>query len=49
VGPDINTGAIRFGFGIDGLADGIGFVPLAMGIFGIAEVHRGLAGHWPRR
>jgi TctA family transporter len=38
VGPDINTGAIRFGFGIDGLADGIGFVPLAMGIFGIAEV-----------
>jgi TctA family transporter len=38
VGPDLNTGALRFGFGVDGLADGIGFVPMAMGIYGIAEV-----------
>ncbi|MGE0748386.1 MAG: tripartite tricarboxylate transporter permease [Rhodospirillales bacterium] len=42
VGPDVSTGAIRFGLGLDGLADGIGFVPMAMGIYGIAEVARNL-------
>ncbi|MSO75521.1 MAG: tripartite tricarboxylate transporter permease [Alphaproteobacteria bacterium] len=38
VGTDVNTGNTRFTFGIDILFDGIGFVPLAMGVFGIAEI-----------
>jgi putative tricarboxylic transport membrane protein len=38
VGTDVNTGNTRFTFGIDDLFDGIGFVPLAMGVFGIAEI-----------
>jgi TctA family transporter len=38
VGTDVNTGNTRFTFGISSLFDGIGFVPLAMGVFGIAEI-----------
>jgi len=38
VGTDVNTGAQRFTFGLPVLADGLGFVPLAMGMFGIAEI-----------
>jgi TctA family transporter len=38
VGTDLNTGQMRLTFGIHELADGIGFVPIAMGLFGIAEV-----------
>jgi putative tricarboxylic transport membrane protein len=38
VGTDVNTGNTRFTFGIDELFDGIGFVTLAMGVFGIAEI-----------
>ena len=38
VGADVNTGAQRFTFGIPQLADGIGFVVVAMGMFGIAEI-----------
>jgi TctA family transporter len=38
VGTDVNSGAQRFTFGIAELSDGIGFVPLAMGIFGVAEI-----------
>ncbi|MGE5512020.1 MAG: tripartite tricarboxylate transporter permease, partial [Bacteroidota bacterium] len=38
VGTDVNTGNTRFTFGIDDLFDGLGFVPLAMGVFGIAEI-----------
>ena len=38
IGTDVNTGAQRFTFGLPVLADGLGFVPLAMGIFGIAEI-----------
>jgi TctA family transporter len=42
VGTDIASGQIRFTFGLPALADGIGFVPLAMGLFGIAEIMRNL-------
>lgn len=42
VGTDITSGAHRFTFGIPELADGIGFVPLAMGLFGIAEIIKSL-------
>lgn len=38
VGTDVNTGNTRFTFEISYLFDGIGFVPLAMGVFGIAEI-----------
>ena len=38
VGTDVQTGQQRFTFGIPELSDGIGFVPVAMGLFGIAEI-----------
>ena len=38
VGTDVNSGVMRFTFGIPALAEGISFVALAMGMFGIAEV-----------
>jgi putative tricarboxylic transport membrane protein len=38
VGTDVNSGARRFNFGTTELADGIEFVALSMGIYGIAEV-----------
>jgi len=42
VGTDITSGSQRFSFGISELADGIGFVPLAMGLFGISEIIKSL-------
>ena len=38
VGTDVNSGQQRFTFGIVGLAEGISFVALAMGLFGLADV-----------
>jgi putative tricarboxylic transport membrane protein len=38
VGTDLNSGVIRFGFDIPELSDGIGLIPIAMGLFAIAEV-----------
>jgi putative tricarboxylic transport membrane protein len=38
VGADIVTGQLRFTFGILELSDGIGLVPIVMGLFGISEV-----------
>ena len=38
IGIDPSTGAQRFTFGILELNDGIGLVPLVMGLFGISEV-----------
>ena len=38
VGTDVNTGAYRLTFGIEELTDGISFVVIAMGMFGIAEI-----------
>ena len=42
VGTDLGGGQPRFAFGIPELRDGIGFVPLVMGIFGLAELIRAL-------
>jgi putative tricarboxylic transport membrane protein len=42
VGSDIETGQSRLSFDIPELADGIGFVTLAMGVFGYAEIMRNL-------
>jgi putative tricarboxylic transport membrane protein len=38
VGIDVNTGAPRLTLDIAELSDGIGFVPVAIGMFGIAEL-----------
>jgi TctA family transporter len=38
IGTDVNSGVLRFTFGIAELSDGIGFVVVAMGMFGIAEI-----------
>ena len=38
VGTDVNSGVERFTFGIPALSDGISFVVISMGIFGIAEI-----------
>ena len=42
VGTDVNTGNTRFTFGVSDLFDGIGFVIVAMGVFGIAEIIKNL-------
>src|SRR6187431_1855140 len=42
VGSDLETGASRMAFNIPELADGIGFVTVAMGVFGFAEIIRNL-------
>jgi putative tricarboxylic transport membrane protein len=42
VGSDLETGAGRMNFDIPELADGIGFVTIAMGVFGFAEIIRNL-------
>jgi TctA family transporter len=42
VGTDVDTGIQRFSFDIPELADGIGFVGVAMGVFGIAEILKNL-------
>ncbi len=42
IGTDVNTGALRYTFGIAALSDGIGFVVVAMGLFGFAEIIQNL-------
>lgn len=42
VGTDLQSGQIRFTLGFPQLFEGVGFVPLAMGLFGIAEIIRNL-------
>ncbi len=43
VGTDVNSGVSRYAFDIPELSDGIGFVGVAMGVFGFAEVMANLA------
>ena len=47
-GTDVNTGTQRFAFDIPQLFDGLDFVPLAMGIFGFAEIVKNLEPHEER-
>jgi len=42
VGADVTSGTQRYTFGIPELADGIGFVVVAMGMFGLGEIIRNL-------
>jgi putative tricarboxylic transport membrane protein len=48
IGEDATTGLPRFTFGIPELSDGISFVALTIGLFGITEVIRSLEGKEPR-
>ena len=38
IGTDVNSGTARFSFDIPQLTDGIGFVVVAMGVFGFGEI-----------
>ncbi|HEX6158398.1 MAG TPA: tripartite tricarboxylate transporter permease, partial [Burkholderiales bacterium] len=38
IGTDVNSGVLRFTFDVPELSDGIGFVVVAMGMFGTAEI-----------
>jgi putative tricarboxylic transport membrane protein len=38
IGTDGHTGGQRFTFGLVTLSDGIGFVPVAIGVFGVGEI-----------
>ena len=42
IGMDVNSGALRYVFGIDELMDGIDFVALSMGVYGFAEIIRNI-------
>jgi len=42
VGTDVNTGVPRFTFDLPDMTDGLGFIVLTMGIFGVAEMARSL-------
>jgi len=43
IGTDINSGVARFSFEIPELTDGIGFIAIAMGIFGYGEIIQNLS------
>ncbi len=42
IGPDINSGRLRFTFGLEDLYDGLNVVVVAMGLFAFAEILRNL-------
>lgn len=48
VGTDIYSGTPRFNMGITEYADGLNFVALAVGVFGISEILRNLEGEQDR-
>jgi TctA family transporter len=48
IGTDVTSGTQRFTFDIPELADGIGFVTVAMGMFGLGEIIRNLEGESER-
>lgn len=47
VGTDVTSGVSRYAYDIPQLSDGIGFVAVAMGVFGFAEVIKNLARRLP--
>jgi TctA family transporter len=49
IGTDGNTGGTRFTFGLTKMTDGLDFVPLVIGLFGIGEVIVNLAHPDPMR
>jgi putative tricarboxylic transport membrane protein len=49
VGTDVTSGTVRYTFGRPELFDGIGFTPLALGMFGFAEILTNLERPQPER
>ncbi|TSA13848.1 MAG: tripartite tricarboxylate transporter permease [Comamonadaceae bacterium] len=49
VGTDVNSGVARFSFDIPELTDGIGFIVIAMGVFGYGEIIMNLGKHESER
>jgi putative tricarboxylic transport membrane protein len=49
IGLDIISGLPRFTLGINELSDGVGIVPLVMGLFGIAEIFENLEGEMQKK
>ena len=49
VGTDVNSGVARYSFGIPELTDGIGFIVIAMGVFGYGEIVSNLGKHESER
>ena len=43
IGTDVNSGVARFSFDIPELTDGIGFIVIAMGVFGYGEIIHNLS------
>ena len=48
VGADVNSGQVRFAFGVPELFDGIGFTVIAVGLFAVAEIVMNLESSEPR-
>jgi TctA family transporter len=48
VGTDVNSGHVRYAFGVPELYDGIGFTVLAVGLFAVAEIVANLESREPR-
>jgi putative tricarboxylic transport membrane protein len=48
IGLDLITGLPRFTLGINELSDGVGIIPLVMGLFGISEILENLEGKLER-
>jgi hypothetical protein len=49
VGTDVNSGIVRYGFGVPELFDGIGFTVIAVGLFAVAEIVVNLESREPRQ
>jgi TctA family transporter len=49
VGTDVNSGVARYSFDIAELTDGIGFIVIAMGVFGYGEIISNLSKHESER
>jgi putative tricarboxylic transport membrane protein len=49
VGTDVNSGVARFSFDVPELTDGIGFIVIAMGVFGYGEIISNLGKHESER
>ena len=49
IGLDLMTGLPRFTLGINELTDGVGIIPLVMGLFGVSEILENLEGTLERK
>ena len=49
IGTDVNSGVARFSFDIPELTDGVGFIVIAMGVFGYGEIIMNLGKHADER